>query len=137
MPEITTPPPRCTNPELMRQTLAHIEAYPDTWNQRTWATPPSGACGTAYCFAGWAVALTGARIDAEDETVEVESLPEDVRRRLREYHAVYRYEGDAYIPTVARVALGIAHADADVLFASYNGLSDLRRIVAELTEETR
>ncbi len=40
------------NAALAYRVLDHIEAHPETWDQENW-------CGTAQCFAGWAVALSG------------------------------------------------------------------------------
>lgn len=45
---MTTP-----NAELAYRVLDHIDARPETWEQATWD------CGTAACFAGWAVRLSG------------------------------------------------------------------------------
>jgi hypothetical protein len=48
---VTTP-----NAELAYRILDHIDAVPEQWDQREW-------CGTAKCFAGWAVDLSGERPD--------------------------------------------------------------------------
>lgn len=45
---MTTP-----NAALAYKVLDHIDAHPESWNQRTWW------CETAGCFAGWACALSG------------------------------------------------------------------------------
>jgi hypothetical protein len=44
--------------------LDQIDAHPETWQQGSWD------CGTAACFAGWAVRLSGGtieRLDPEEE----------------------------------------------------------------------
>ena len=51
--DITLPTP---NLPLLRKVLDHIDAHPDEWNQSMWATETE--CGTAYCVAGHAVAMT-------------------------------------------------------------------------------
>lgn len=44
------------NAVLAYKTLDHIEAHPETWNQREWW------CDTGGCFAGWAVHLAGLEV---------------------------------------------------------------------------
>lgn len=51
-----TAEPPTLNVKLLQRVLAHIEADPAHWDQDAWAVQAPG-CGTAYCFAGWAVAL--------------------------------------------------------------------------------
>lgn len=53
--------------ENFKKVLDHIEAHPETWNQRHWHSD----CGTAHCVAGHAQIMSGkelnettARIDA-------------------------------------------------------------------------
>lgn len=50
---MTEPTP---NLPLLRAVLAQIDAHPERWNQKDYAT--RGECGTAFCVAGWAVHLT-------------------------------------------------------------------------------
>ncbi len=52
------------NEAFIREVLAWIELHQELWNQNTWHSPEP--CGTAYCFAGWAVKL--------GTDLEVESL---------------------------------------------------------------
>lgn len=47
--------PTTPNAELAYLVLDHIDAHPEDWNQRNW-------CGTAKCFAGWTVELSGERV---------------------------------------------------------------------------
>lgn len=132
MTENITTAPRCANPNLMRRTLAHIEAHPEGWNQREWATPRGEhGCGTAYCFAGHAVALAGGRIDVSTYSVDIASLPEDARGRLMPPPDWTT----TYIRDAAVAVLGIDDVDASALFAARNTLDDLRYYVAELTAE--
>lgn len=44
------------NEPLIRQIVAHIEEDPSTWKQSTWV---HYNCKTSFCFAGWAVVLSG------------------------------------------------------------------------------
>lgn len=46
------------NAELAYKVLDHIDAHPEQWDQKHW-------CGTAMCFAGWTVALSGIKVDEE------------------------------------------------------------------------
>lgn len=126
------------NTELLRQTLEHIENYPETWNQGAW-------CGTSQCFAGWAVTLAGMQADPELDNVAVDDMPEDLASAV---------DPDVEYVTVreaAIIALGIADAtladdgtDGDgsilgadaVLFYAGNTMADLRHFVAELCGET-
>lgn len=47
---MTAPTP---NAELAYKVLDHIDAHPESWDQNIWD------CGTAACFAGWAVRFSG------------------------------------------------------------------------------
>lgn len=52
------------NAELAYKVLDHIDAHPDQWDQDVWWTDQHYAgCGSAGCFAGWAVVLSGGRIE--------------------------------------------------------------------------
>lgn len=57
---MTTPKP---NAELAYRVLDHIDADPRSWRQDVWD------CGTAACFAGWAVRLAGG-ISGDDLVVD-------------------------------------------------------------------
>ncbi len=53
------------NAELAYKVLDHIDTNPETWRQKVWAG--KSECGTAACFAGWAVMLSGHTVEiAED-----------------------------------------------------------------------
>jgi len=48
------------NIELMRRVRDQITAFPEKWDQHSWAseeTDDFSECGTTACIAGWAVAL--------------------------------------------------------------------------------
>lgn len=55
---LTRPDVPTVNFELMWKVFHHIEDHPELWEQENWRTTVT--CGTAYCFAGWTVTLTGA-----------------------------------------------------------------------------
>ena len=129
MPEALTP-----NVPLLRRTLAHIETKPDTWEQSSWRSQCHAGCGTAYCFAGWAVVLHGGKFavgdagELADTVVPAGADPAD-RDQWR------------FVADYAAEILGIPGdecgdwMDLPELFESHNDLEDLRRIVAELCGE--
>lgn len=118
------------NVDLLRRTLAHIEANPDEWDQTHWR------CETAMCFAGWACDLAGGQWYEDDPTgmYRDELIAEDgdtgpymhSRNGVRTIHVDDR----------ARRVLGIDEPQADRLFDAVNNLHDLRRIVGALCEES-
>lgn len=58
------------NVPLFRKVVEHIEAHPNEWNQDWWVHQHGGVeegeiCGTTFCFAGWALKLTGHNLHEE------------------------------------------------------------------------
>lgn len=102
------------NAELAYRVLDQIDAHPKTWDQRTWARRTN--CGTAFCFAGWAVVLAGRQFVQGSEPSYV------VDRR--------EPDGEQWVGDAAREALGIE--DSVDLFRSYNGRERLGDLVAEI-----
>lgn len=58
------------NEALMVDVLVQIERHPETWDQASYL--PSN-CGSGMCFAGWACALTGFKVDHNLAVGEVAS----------------------------------------------------------------
>lgn len=129
------------NVELLRRTLDYIKTHPNEWDQDRWVTKTD--CGTSYCFAGWALALSGLTIHAEqfdEPAVEVgplnKALPEEYRYspgpwpHISVRHAAERLLGlsESYL----RADDDELYSAADVLFHPDNSLDDLREYVAEL-----
>jgi hypothetical protein len=108
------------NAELAYAVLDQIDAHPDQWEQGTWAT--RSKCGTAFCFAGWAVVLSG------------RTLIWDSRNRVHaeaEFVLDDRTEaGQQWLADAAREALGID--DSTFLFAGNTDREELGRLVAEI-----
>jgi len=115
------------NVPLLRQTMAQIEAHPEQWDQGSWTKELT--CGTAYCFAGWAAVLSGARFAKNAYSQEFRScvippgriLPVDVADYAADLLGVEHYETE--------------RSDEDNyvhLFNGGNDLDDLRQIVDEL-----
>ncbi|XVQ07305.1 hypothetical protein ACQP1W_32450 [Spirillospora sp. CA-255316] len=115
-------PPSTPNVDLLKRTLAHIEAHPEEWDQNEWCTELD--CGTAYCFAGWAIKLDGrATFTAVNDFV----IDEDGTSQDTDDYAA----GLLGIKSLER-----AERDCEEhLFAADNSLDDLRRIVGELCAE--
>jgi hypothetical protein len=109
------------NVELLRQTLEHIEAQPDLWDQLHWAHKTDH--GIACDFAGTALTLAG---NAEFEW--------DKRAADGLEFAVEMANGDDIGETAADL-LGLDPADADALFDPLNTLGQLRALVATLTAD--
>jgi hypothetical protein len=109
------------NVPLLRQTMDHILAHPDLHRQNAWAIRTD--CGTAYCFAGWACALSGLRVDQRD---------------------FGRYDGRAvhvtdgrYIEIAARDLLGLDPLSAAHMFDADNTTADLKHYVDQIAEHGR
>lgn len=106
------------NAELAYRVLDQIDAHPETWNQAAWD------CGTAACFAGWALRLSGAKLDGGlvpavcDGPEHLIGLHVDVAACR-----VLRIDDDV---------VGEDTDDEEWLFASHNSRADLGRIVEEI-----
>lgn len=114
------------NTDLLRRTLAHIEDNRREWNQGTWGH--RNECGTTYCFAGWAVVLSGGQINFEPEF--------DIDGSYLASYVVM--PGDPVPDNVENAAtrlLGLEYEDAARLFYAPSDLHTLRLIVAELTAD--
>lgn len=95
------------NVELLEETLQFIKDNPDKHDQETF-------CGTAQCFAGWAVALEGwSMSDLGGLWVEKDGEVRDV-------------------DDLAQELLGINQAEADNLFSGGNNIADLELMVKDL-----
>lgn len=96
------------NAELAYQVLDQIDAHPETWNQRVWD------CGTAACFAGWAVRLSGCRVRTDNFLAEIVAGPKELigRTVCDAAGVVLRSDGygpdgtDLFSPDNDREALG-------------------------------
>jgi len=134
------------NIDQLDKTLSHIETLDafkregvatDQWRQTRWTgealartqTPPTvqEPCGTAGCFAGWALLLNGYQL-----------APVEKRGQMGRY--IYTPDGDRVVSVSEEAArlLGIDELDANRpggLFFGANDLDDIRRIVGELREQ--
>lgn len=115
------------NTELLQRTLAQIEAHPEQWDQRNFASQVN--CGTSYCFAGWSIALDHptAAFLFED------AHPKQSVDRFADRVSLDPYAPDVrWISTVAQELLGLSGDTAEILFAAGNTLDELRAMVADL-----
>ena len=136
------------NTELLKQTLDYIKDHETDWIQNQWITPAEEredpSCGTAYCFAGWAVALSNYHVE-RNGCVGIDQLPPEVVHRLDAEDNIFQ---SGYVGGLAAECGDVAAALLNIdgfgrmphrschLFCGHNGLADLERIVAELCGET-
>lgn len=104
------------NAELAYRVLDHIDAHPDSWNQGDWW------CGTTGCFAGWAVTLSGCKIDPASG--QVEHGPPDLLGRSVSGAALKLLRTPPYTD--------VFDEECEDLFDGDNDREDLGRIVADL-----
>ena len=94
--------------KLAEDVLQHIKDNPSEWFQQDWIR--QNECGTVACFAGWACLMSGGR--------------------LENYRGLV---GVARVPQEAIKLLGLAHEEADVLFAGSNTLEMLEMMVKDIS----
>lgn len=116
------------NLELILDTLAAIERDPASWRQGAWAVRTE--CGTAYCFAGHAVNLSGVELgwDRADRVYGPLTLESDEFADVLEA-AVFAADG-RFVYDHARHVLGLTSGQAGNLFCPINDLDSLYSICA-------
>lgn len=122
---LTTDPSK-VNVELLRGTLEHITAHPETWKQDSWAvrdTHRRADCGAAFCLAGHVAVAIGEKIDWVKEASEYADGT----------ISVTYVESGQTIERVATKALGLIGGDADELFGASNSLAELWIVAHALT----
>ena len=99
------------NVELLEKTMQFIKDHPEKHNQAEW-------CGTAQCFAGWAVELAGyAHGEGFEDMGLFDSPWSEKVLTTRE---------------AATDLLGLTEAEADTLFAADNTRDALELMVKDL-----
>lgn len=106
------------NKELLRQTLEHIKANPQDWEQWTWR------CETGMCYAGHAGMKAGFKW-APDELMYNGTLA--LSRNFLDKNGA-----EIYAPTLAARELGLDEVESDILFWESNTLEDLEFYVEHL-----
>ena len=114
---MTTP----NTPELLA-IYQHIKANPEEWDQRTYASHT--LCGTAFCFAGWAVVRAGG------EAVRWYSYEPGREQADR---ATMPDGREVLIDDEAIAILGLDEDQAGELFFEENDLGDIRNAIAAIT----
>ena len=126
------------NTDLLKQTLAYILDNPEKWNQKSWATAvspegagtkevPVGTCGTAFCFAGTALAVK------YPKAVMVNPYEVGGGKIVFDTIRIPRL-GTLDISETAQKQLGLNDAQASDLFDASNKLPTILRMVAALLE---
>lgn len=115
------------NLPLLRAVLAQIDAHPERWNQKDYAT--RGECGTAFCVAGWAVHLT--HPTAEFLWHEMTCDCEDCSAG-RFTEAASRLSDSRSIDQLATEELGLTRYEAGRLFRSSNSRSEIQHQVEQI-----
>lgn len=108
------------NTTLLRNTLEYIIDNPDKHDQSAWwyEHPSPGVCSTVGCFAGWAVALTGYKVNTS-------------------YHCPVIDFGVASrvtLPDMAARLLGLSEQYRNALFDANNTITDLANISYAITK---
>lgn len=117
------------NVELLRETLAQIEAHPDEFDPDRFRTPRG-----AMCFGARACVLDGG-VWVVDDTASphahlLRARPEDPEESVQQMG----YDRVISVYARARRILGLTEHQAAELFAGGNTVADLRRIVAEICQ---
>lgn len=124
--------------EVARKVAEHITAHPEEHNQRAWASKSD--CGTAFCFAGHAVALDHDIASFNWVSVDFDfssMYPADAT------HAAYSVQNETdiltSIPSLAAEKLGLVHTyefgykspsiQANLLFGEFNSLGDIWKLL--------
>lgn len=113
------------NRPLLLKTLAVIEEKPEAWSQGDWATkdpqclPEKNICGTAFCFAGWALVNSGYK---PEWTEGSNYTGEFVSKRGKVVDA----------ETKAQKLLNLTDEQSGNLFSGNNTLEEIRDQVASL-----
>lgn len=101
------------NVELLERVMQHIQDHPEQHNQREWI---ENDCGTAACFAGWAVQFS--------DMQAVQTLT----------YGVFRDAAGGLYSTgeAAERVLGLTFEEALALFDARNGRHELALMVKDL-----
>jgi hypothetical protein len=120
---------------LLWKVYDHIVAHPEEWDQTMWARRIPNQCGTAFCFAGHAVQMVAQDAAPAWGVENREGIVDNGDIDLCK--AWYVQSGDELrlYSEVARELLGLTEVEAGDLFAAWNELGDLHRILLGWEEE--
>ena len=102
--DYTKEPKMKRNVELLQRTMQYIMDHPEQHDQRHWVVNTD--CGTAACFAGWAMILSGRKITSGSSS--------------------------SYIGREARELLGLTRVESMTLFCGDNTRPALQLMVKDL-----
>jgi hypothetical protein len=97
------------------------------WNQQKWVD--INTCGTAFCYAGWALHLTG----WQAVRLKDEGTPDHLSEVMVKDGRILRW---MEIGAAARDLLGLTNEEADALFAEENTIEDLKELVDSIVSGT-
>lgn len=114
------------NVDLLMQVREKIVNEPEAHRQQFWAMAQSdprqgGACGTAYCVAGWACVLDGEELSWEGDEVDG-------------WVAHYLADDETAISWHAKETLGLSSHEADGLFYGGNSRQAVLDMLDKLIE---
>ena len=107
------------NIDKLDAVLDHIRTHPEQHDQCCWMREDPN-CGTAACFAGWAVTLAGWKmvVASRRSAMADTCVNEDGKKRV--------------IAGLAREILGLDYGDSEVLFDAFNTVEDLELMAKDL-----
>lgn len=133
------------NVALMRRTLEHILKNRELWDQSDWGQDfqlpdTDGACGTKFCFAGWAVQLSGGKFPVHEEQgfppyhdydeVLLDSLPENVQARLEGGTGLTFGQRIVGTDAAATALFGVTPQTGNQMYSASNTIGHLKLLVA-------
>lgn len=127
------------NVPLLRKTLEHIVAFPEEWDQTVYAAAPleqlpeltkenTQACGTAFCFAGHALLLSGKKFNW------MRPVRFGLGDRPGWVTVNFTTDGEA-IERAAEKELGLSYRQAEQLFDVDNSLGRIVELLVDFTGE--
>ncbi|GAA2092512.1 hypothetical protein [Actinomadura alba] len=118
------------NVPLLKATFAHVLKNMTAWNQAHW----SNECGTAHCFAGWAIVLHGTPFLPlpKDRVSQLFVVPPPNEPLDGMVAPLVLGKRVVAAPVYAQHILRLTNRQADDLFFALNTIDDLRRGVQEL-----
>ena len=117
---------RQKNWPLLYKVLDHVKEHPEEHDQQYWFTKiETSTCGTAACFAGWALLFA-----------HPEAKPEWVQDDAHRTYLLEDEKGECWdVATLAAHELGLDKYEANHLFDALNDVQDIERLITEWDKE--
>lgn len=110
------------NVPLLRKVWEHVKERPADYRQEKWVSLAEGSCGSAYCFAGHALLMSGHELRLQDRWTTgmiLDGKPTD-----------------GYgVANAAAKELGLPFTVADEIFRGYNSLDTIKVLVENIIGE--